>query len=211
MIYTVKPGDCMASIAVECRFFWETLWNLPENAELKRIRKDPYVLLPGDRVFIPDLRIQELPCSTDERHTFRKKGVPERLRIVLTDEDDRPIPNKPYVLEVDGQLRLEGVTNGSGAIEAAIPPNAWKGRLVVGKGKKQREYFINLGRIDPVEKISGAQGRLLNLGYYDGVVDGELNAQTRTALLLFQNKYQLLPSGENDSATQAKMKEVFGC
>jgi N-acetylmuramoyl-L-alanine amidase len=201
----------MASIAAEHQFFWETLWNLPENAELKRTRNDPYVLLPGDRVFVPELRSKELPCATDKRHTFVRKGVWERLRIVFTDEDDRPVANQPYVLEIDRRWRFEGETDGGGAIEQPIPPNAWQGRLVVGTGEDQREYFVNLGRVDPSEEISGAQARLLNLGYYDGPVDGCLNAQTTSALLLFQDKYQLTPSGENDGPTQAKLKELFGC
>ena len=201
----------MASIAVTYRFLWDTLWNLPENAELKNTRQDPYVLFSGDQVFIPELRVKEVPCATDQEHFFVKKGAQQKLRIVLTDENDQPIANEPYVLEIDQKLRLEGDTDGSGTIEEAIPPNAWKGHLVVGKDDDQREYFISLGRIDPVEKTSGAQGRLLNLGYYDGPVDGQLNAQTTTALLLFQDKYQLSPSGENDTATQAKLKELFGC
>lgn len=42
----------------------------------------------------------------------------------------------------------------------------------MGEGDEQRKYFVSLGRIDPVEEVSGAQGRLLNLGYYDGPVNG---------------------------------------
>ena len=201
----------MASIAVKNRFFWETLWNLPENSDLKVLRKDPYVLLPGDQLFIPDLRIKEIPRATDARHSFKKKGVPEILRIAVTDEDDKPIANQPYVLEIDQTLRFTGQTDGSGLIEQPIPPDAWKGHLVVGEGDEQREYFISLGRVDPIEELRGAQERLLNLGYYDGPVDGQLNPQTTTALLRFQEKYKLSPSGEYDQDTQTKLKEIFGC
>jgi N-acetylmuramoyl-L-alanine amidase len=199
----------MASIAAKHRFEWETLWNLPENADLKNARKDPYVLYPGDEVFIPDIRVQEIPCQTDKRHYFVLKNNSEQLRIVLTDEDDKPITGESYVLEIDDETRLEGQTDSSGAIKEAIPPDAVKGRLLVGDGDAQREYFIGLGHIDPVEKLSGAQGRLLNLGYYEGVVDGIPGPLTTTALLLFQEKYNLAPTGKNDKATQAKLKELF--
>ena len=209
MIYVVQQGDCMASIAAKHRFEWETLWNLPENADLKNARKDPYVLYPGDEVFIPDIRVQEIPCQTDKRHYFVLKNNSEQLRIVLTDEDDKPIAGEAYVLEIDSQTRLEGQTDSNGAIKETIPPDAVKGRLLVGNGDAQREYFIGLGCIDPVEKLSGAQGRLLNLGYYEGVVDGIPGPLTTTALLLFQEKYNLPPTGENDKATQAKLKELF--
>jgi N-acetylmuramoyl-L-alanine amidase len=199
----------MASIAVKHRFLWESLWDLPENADLKSMRKDPYVLFPGDKVFIPDLRIKEVACATDKRHPFLKKDPKEQLRIVLTDEDDRPVAGESYVLEIDDKYRVEGVTKSSGEIKETIPPGAVKGRLVVGEGDNQRVYVIGLGHIDPVEKLSGAQGRLLNLGYYDGVVDGIPGPLTTTALLLFQEKYNLPPTGENDEATQAKLKELF--
>jgi peptidoglycan hydrolase-like protein with peptidoglycan-binding domain len=47
------------------------------------------------------------------------------------------------------------------------------------------------------------------LGYYEGVVDGKRGPLTTTALLLFQQKYNLPPTGRNDEATQAKLKELF--
>ena len=199
----------MASIAAKHRFEWETLWNLPENGDLKIARNDPYVLFPGDKVFIPNIRVQNIACPTDERHHFVKKSKREQLRIVLTDEDDKPITGESYVLEIDGQTRLEGQTDSSGAIQETIPPDAVKGRLLVGEGDAQCEYFIGLGRIDPVEKLSGAQGRLLNLGYYEGVVDGKPGPLTTSALLRFQEKYDLTPTGKNDDVTQAKLKELF--
>ena len=53
-IHNVTQGDCFLSIAEANGFFWETLWNHPENKTLKAERKDPAVLLPGDKVFVPD-------------------------------------------------------------------------------------------------------------------------------------------------------------
>lgn len=216
MNYTVQQGDCMASIAKEQGFFWQDLWDLPENLELKVLRKDPYVLFPGDQVFIPELRAAEWPRVTDKMHKFVLKGTKERLRIVFTDDNDEPMVNLPYTLEVEtvnggDKMKFKGKTNSAGAIEQPIPPNAWKGYAGVGEGENRREFWIGLGKIDPATEISGIQGRLMDLGFFTGPVDGELGPHTTTALLLFQEKYRLSPSGKNDDATQAQLEKLFGC
>jgi N-acetylmuramoyl-L-alanine amidase len=208
--YVVQQGDCLASIAVEHGFLWETLWDLSENAALKRVRRDPYLLLPGDHIFIPEIRVKEEARVTEARYTFVAKGVPERLRIRLTDEDDRALPNRLYTLHVDART-FHGRTDMDGKLEHPIPPNAIRGHLTVEDGKERREYALSLGYVDPIDEVSGVQTRLLNLGFYDGDVDGELDAHTRTALLLFQDRYGLAPTGECDKETRDKIKELFGC
>lgn len=209
--YIVKQGDCLSSIAAEHGFFWESLWDLPENGELKSVRKDPYILLPGDRVFIPPLRPKEETRPTDQVHTFKVKGVPERLHLIITDEEDQPLANRPYTLDIDDKQRLEGETDGSGAIETFIMPNARSGHLIVGQGDEMREYHLGLGHIDPIEEISGVQGRLFNLGFYDGPVDGKLSGHTSMAVLRFQERYNLEATGKTDDQTRNKLKEIFGC
>lgn len=211
MEHVVQPGDCMASIAVTHGFFWQTLWNLPQNSGLKDKRKNPYVLHPGDVVYIPDSKHKEEVCVTGKQHRFRVKGVPERLHIVFTDELDQPIPNQPYVLTIDGKLKFQGQTDGAGAINQPIPPDARTGRLVLGKNRDQRVFELKLGGVDPVDELTGVQGRLYNLGYYDGAIDGIPSAQLTTALLLFQDKYDLPPSGLIDQDTKEKLKKLFGC
>jgi len=89
--HTIAPGECISSIAYQHGFFWETLWNHGDNAELKRDRKDPNVLHPGDLVMIPDLTLKEESCATEQVHEFRLKGVPARLNLKVL----RPKPPKP--------------------------------------------------------------------------------------------------------------------
>jgi len=78
--YTVKQGDCIESIAVRHGLLWQTIWDDPNNAELKRRREDPHVLLPGDPLYIPGRRVKSVDGATDQRHRFRRRGVPWRFR-----------------------------------------------------------------------------------------------------------------------------------
>ena len=74
--YIVKQSDCISSIAFKYGFFPDTIWNDSKNSKLKQDRKDPNVLLPGDEVYIRDKEEKEESCASEERHSFRKKGVP---------------------------------------------------------------------------------------------------------------------------------------
>ncbi len=208
--YVVKDGDDMASIAAEHGFLRDTLWNLPENADLKKARKDPYILLPGDKVYIPKLREGDFSGPVDTQHNFVLKGNPEKLKVKLTDDDDKPRSGVPWVLLIDKTERFTGSTGGDGMIQQKIKPTAKQAVLTVGTGDDQKEYHINLGYVEPIEEIAGLQDRLLDLGFYDGRPNGKMDAQTRTALLMFQDKYQLPTTGENDDKTQAKLKDLFG-
>ncbi|MDI7259578.1 MAG: peptidoglycan-binding protein [Thermodesulfobacteriota bacterium] len=81
--YKVKQGDCISSIATRHGLFWEKVWNHPKNAKLKEKRKDPNILYPGDVVFVPDKDKKEESGGTEQKHRFRKKGTPAKLRLRL--------------------------------------------------------------------------------------------------------------------------------
>jgi hypothetical protein len=198
--YTVVRGDCFSSIAEQFGFFPDDLWNLPENAELKQKRKDPNVLYPGDSVFVPELRRKEASCSTDQLHSFRKKGVPAKLKLRLLD-DVQPRKTTPYELEIDGRW-LSGTTDGDGYLEHPIPPSARKGKLLVGEGPTKDVYELQFGTLDPIETEEGVRGRLTNLGYA-----GENLSE---ALKAFQQRAGLPVTGEIDAAIRARLQEEFG-
>lgn len=118
--YLVKQGDCISSIAENQGHLWETIWNDPANAELREIRKDPNVLLPNDRVTIPEIRPKQEPGETEIRHRFVRKGVPEVLRIVVL-EYNEPRRNEPYRIDLGNRI-VNGTTDPEGRVEVPIDP-----------------------------------------------------------------------------------------
>ncbi len=197
----VSQGECMSSLAADTGHFWSTIWNHPANAELKRRRGDPNVLLPGDAVFIPDKRLKEDTGATDARHKFRRRGEPSYLRLKLM-EFGKPLAGETYILRIDGR-RKQGTTDPEGLLVESIPGNARRVYLRVAG----REYRLKLGALNPVNQIGGIQMRLNNLGFLCGPADGTWNARTRAALNLFRSSVGLPESPEPDAATLQRLLE----
>ena len=199
----------MESIAQKLGLFWQTLWDDLNNAELKNKRKDPNVLLPGDVVFIPTKRLKEKSGQTEQRHRFRLKGVPSKLKIQLLDEEDEARGNVEYVIDIDGQL-YRGLTNADGWIRRPIAPDAKRAKLTVIEDGEEEEYQLNLGHLDPIDQDSGVQQRLSNLGFDCGAEEGQVGPQTQAALKDFQKKHGLEETGTADEATRTELQKVYG-
>jgi len=206
--YTVQQGDCMSSIAYERGFFWQTLWDDSSNAELKTKRKNPNVLLDGDIVHIPDLTVKQEPGATEATHKFRRKSVPEKLRMKLLDANNKPRANLDYIIIIDGDSR-RGQTDGMGELKEGIPPNAKAGKLILG-GDTAHPITLNLGHLNPISEVSGLKARLVNLGFYGGPIDDNLDDATVQAIRSFQTKQGLPVTGAADDATTAQLQKLHG-
>jgi N-acetylmuramoyl-L-alanine amidase len=198
--YTIAEGDCLSSLADQYGFLPDTIWNHPQNAQLKATRQDQNVLYPGDIIFIPDLTPKQVPCAVDQTYPFVKKGVPAKLRLQLLD-GDQPRANVPFQLLIDGNW-ITGNSDGNGFIDQPIPPSAKSGKLIVGEGTTKDIHEFQFGTVDPFDTQEGVTGRLRNLGY--GTDD------MAEATKAFQSKEGLTVSGEVDDATRTRLKEKFG-
>lgn len=169
--YVIAQGDCIDSIALKHGFFPDTLWNHGQNAELKSLRKDPNVLYPGDKLFIPDIQIREVDKATEKRHRFRRKGVPAKLHLRFLKPKDPPPEEEeppggggddestfvePEVKQgaqemepiANAPFRLdidgavtEGQSDGDGQVKVAIPPDAVKGVFTFHPGTPEERVF----------------------------------------------------------------------
>lgn len=206
--YVINASECLESIAQDHGLKWETIWDDPKNAELKRIRKDPNVLLAGDRLHIPKRRLKEESGTTGQRHRFRRLGVPSHLKIIIK-RFDEPWANERYIIDIDGDLR-EGTTNEEGLLDEPIPPNAESAVVTIAPDTDDElTYEFDLGGMDPISELIGVQDRLANLGF-DCPLSGELDESTRIAISQFQEKHELEVTGEPDDATRNHLIEDHG-
>jgi hypothetical protein len=199
--HEVVPGDGMARIGLRYGFFPDTLWSLPENAELREARGDPEMLLAGDVVHVPDRRPRAVSVPTGKVHRFRRKGVPARIELRLLRQAE-PRAGEAFTLDVDG-VELSGVTDAEGWIREWVSPAAC--RVVISLGGGDERYTLDVGQLDPIDTVTGVQRRLVNLGHYLGAITGTLDAGTRAALESFQGATGLSPTGELDDATRAAL------
>ncbi|BBO83328.1 hypothetical protein DSCO28_38940 [Desulfosarcina ovata subsp. sediminis] len=192
----VKQGQCIECIAYEHGFTPQTILDHPDNAKIKNRRREHNILKHGDVVVVPDRRQHEEDAATGKRHRYRRKGLPVKFNLVL-EEGGEPRANEPYVLWIDGEVS-EGETDKDGVLSESISPGARKGRLLIGEGENQEEFLLDFGYVDPINELSGIQGRLKNLGLYDGPVDGDPSEETTAAIVAFQASVGLESNGKSD-------------
>jgi len=221
MHYKVRQGDSMSSLARKHGFCWETIWNHPENDQLKQQRGNPDILYPGDRVFIPALIQKEEIIETEQRHRFVVNGRASTLALIL-EYNDTVLADTRCCFAVDGHW-LEANTDSNGLLEARVSNRANNIHLLVFPNldniPTEIHWEISVGHLNPKDEMTGVQQRLANLGYceykcehkYERKIDGLLGAPLRSAIRTFQAVNNLEASGEIDSATLDKLVVLHGC
>lgn len=201
--HEVAQGETTVQLALEAGHYWSTVWQHGNNAQLRQQRKHHNVLHPGDVLFIPAIRVREVPKPTDQTHKFVRKGIPEKFNLQFLDYDDKPLKNAPYVLTIDG-TSTTGNLDADGWLRIFVSPNVRSGRIEVGPHGSLAACDLNFGHLDPLSTLTGVQARLRNLGLYDGPIDGEVNDLLKEAVRAFREA-EKLPEGDeiNDEFRQA--------
>jgi hypothetical protein len=205
--HVVQQGECISRLAYEYGVPLERIWDDPLNKkDLKDLRKNPYVLKPGDVVWIPEKRVKEVSKQTGQRHRFRRKGSSEKVVIKFMRGDDLRA-NEQCMVEVDGR-RSEKTTTGGGLLELDIVPNAKIVKITFVKEGDVHQF--ELGGLDPITEETGVQARLRNLGFYRGPVDGTMTKEYEEAIKLFQERNKLAQTGKVDDALRSALEKAHG-
>ena len=206
-LHSVADGECLQSISAAAGLSWETVWEHGANDALRELRRDPDALLPGDELAVPDIVTKDVDSGTEERHTFRRKGVPAMLRLTFQIEEE-PRSDEPFIARIDGKVE-EGTLDGDGKLELPIRPAARRAEIWVGEDEEP--YVVSLGRLAPVETVLGALQRLANLGLCDQVNAGQdpeaLSESLVPVLMQFQAEEELEVTGELDEETTNRLAE----
>jgi N-acetylmuramoyl-L-alanine amidase len=203
--HVVRQGECLSSIARTYGFAdYRTIWDDAQNATLKRERKNPDLLFPGDKLFIPEKGGREETGGTESRHRFVTRSTSVRLELAIR-VDNEPVSGKPYTLRV-GDRELQGTTDGDGVLRETIDPTAAHGHLRFDD--PPLEWNLEIGHLDPVGKDTGVQARLNNLDHPCGDADGIPGPRTRAAVRQFQSRHGLRVTGAIDAATRDALRKT---
>jgi hypothetical protein len=212
--YVVRQGDHLLGIAAKHGFDADEIWGDPANADIKASRGTHNLLLQGDVVQIPmEARYAPLKIGGINKYTVPTK----RCTVVQTfHHNNAALANLPYrvVGGIADEVARATDANGTASFEVSALVDTVK--VVFKNGLS---YLLKVGHLDPVLTASGAEQRLIHLGFLDAAGESANDRAGREdrdqwvafALATFQSRYGLPSTGELDAATAQKLAAAYGC
>jgi hypothetical protein len=222
--HVVRQGECLSRIAHQYGFTtWKDLWDHPKNEALRKRRKSPHVLHPGDQVAVPGLNIYQITRPTDATHRIEVDASAETsLRLRLVDPELEPFDGVAYELHYrfngqDVQRPGRAPTDAGGWLEETLPLLARD--VVVHLRKPPLSFAVAPGHLEPLQDeasqaphASGIAQRLAALGYAAGPGQEALNERAQQALRSFQTDQlgRKEPNGDPDAETLSALTRAYG-
>jgi hypothetical protein len=185
--YVIRQGDYLLSLAYQFGFDADTVWNDPQNAQLRQaghLSKDPNILYPTDMLYIPDQSAPPVMKSLapGTTNTFVANIPTASVSIRFT---DAPLASQAFT--VPELPDLTGLTTGAdGSVTLAIPVTL--DTFTILFTQTGDAVTCNIGDLDPIDTLSGVFQRLQHLGYLadDATVDSVSIEDMRAALRAFK-------------------------
>ena len=208
-MHVVRSGEDVMSIAHASGCDPDAVWNHPNNADLKKLRKSPNILCSGDVLFLPDPPPRKwLPVSVGATNKF--KGSPLTFSVSLKfAQHGKAMAGVACIvhgLAPPNQL----ATDGAGMLALTLPIGTRE--VVVEFPSIPFVRNFRVGHLDPVGTESGLRQRLRNLGHHpsrhtqDYVDQGTL----QQSISDFQKASNLEVTGEMNADTAAALEAAHG-
>lgn len=213
--HTVAQGETLLRIAKQYGYQTsKALYNHPSNAEFKALRPDPNLIYPGDKITIPPKKEKFIPLRTNSINSFVVQNEKEYFRLQVSYDDGDDVAGKRVVLNIGSQT-IDTVLQSDGLIEVELNNNdALTGTVDLylneGETTPTKSFAVQIGNLDPIDTLSGVQGRCNMLGFDCGTVDGVMGKKTRIGVKEFQYEHDLDIDGIPGPKTKAKLQQVFG-
>jgi len=214
-IHIVQQGEYLALIAKNYGVSsWRTIYNHPDNAAFKEKRPEPDLVYPGDKIVIPEIECRVEQCEVESKHTFKRVSDTFQLHVRIEDYAGVAISNTKYTLEFRN-TKLEGTTSDAGVIDRPIPLGINRVGIFIWEDAKASTpmltWSLDVGDLDPIERISGVQARLANMCINCGRIDGVMGPKTCAAVKIFQKQNDLVVDGIVGPKTNKKLVARYGC
>ncbi|MDN3378867.1 MULTISPECIES: peptidoglycan-binding protein [unclassified Pseudoalteromonas] len=213
--HTVTQGETLLRIARQYGFRTsKSLYQHPINAEFRALRPDPNLIFPGDIIKIPQKTEKFMPLKTGSKNTFVVRNEKEYFRLKVAYDDGDDITGKRLVLNI-GDQTIDTVLQRDGLIEVELNNNdALTGSvdlyLKAGDTTPTKSFAVQVGNLDPIEALSGVQGRCNMLGFNCGKVDGVNGTKTKAGVREFQQAQKLQVDGIAGPVTKSRLVYVYG-
>lgn len=172
-VHVVQPGDRLSRIAFLHGYAsTAAIWDAPENAELRGKRKNPEILMPGDRVFLPLKTPAAHPAAEQQETGLSHEPIPSEVCVELRFDGQPIVPRAKVSVRVDTEpysprAPYEGeVTLAGGVARFHVDPRVTEVLLTC----EDPAFSIRLlvGHLQPLGEPGGvgAEQRLANLGFH---------------------------------------------
>jgi hypothetical protein len=135
---------------------------------------------------------------------------PGNVQVSLVDFAGNPLANKDFTLKAGDDTR-SSFTGGDGLLNEIVADGIEEVTVTLD-GVAMTLGIGKLKALDDAsdEGVAGVQGRLANLGFFAGAVDGQAGPDTIAAAQAFRDAHGLPASDELDQALKDKLREKYG-
>ncbi len=227
-VHVVRQGECLSKIAHQYGIKgWKSLWDDPKNEKLRKKRKSPHVLHPGDEVVVPGTKVHEIVRVTDATHRIVVTESLVEFRVILQDHNQLPFVDEPYELRVDADAEPRtGSTDAAGKVVEQLSADVrrvevrllqvglrWTFALSSFMDRPGDDAAVQQGDKQAVrDAVMATQLRLNALGFPCGETDGKMGPKTHEALALLEQQKQPSddqPAGEVALAALDRLDPMF--